>query len=112
LCLVMVFPCCNSNPKLRHFLNQHEQSSCELTETAALCKGPVCVCSRYSAFTLWLLVYCFMEFLSVRTSEYLTLISSLDLFSLSWFALSNFNIIVLVLFYYALFWKGNQYNEK
>jgi hypothetical protein len=39
-------------------LNQHEQSSYELTETAAVCTWPAQFCMRSSVYILWLLVEC------------------------------------------------------
>lgn len=31
-------------PRNKGLLNKHEQSSCELIETEAVCTGPACVC--------------------------------------------------------------------
>lgn len=50
-------------------MNQHDQSSYEFTETETAGTGPAWVCSRYSAYTLWLHFSIFMGFLSIQASS-------------------------------------------
>jgi hypothetical protein len=86
-------------------LNQFDPSSYELTETEAACLPQAAwVCTRSSAYILWLLVYGFYGVLKCVTNGSLIPVpSSRALFLL--FVLPNFIVLIFVLsFYFILFY--------
>lgn len=67
--------------------------------------GSAWICTRSSAYMLWLLVkWFFWGLLGVQMSGSLIFVPSLGLSFFCWLVLPNFDVIVLVLSYYIIFY--------